>query len=180
MNRVPKQLSADQGRHSTRWYVVATKGREEKKAQLNLERQGYSVFLPQLSLRKRRNGQWEITTQPLFPCYLFISLALGEDDPAPIRSTMGCVGLVRFGHTYTSVPAELITCLQSVAASDHVAPAPFVSGNTVRLVSGPFAGLEAIFDTVKGKERAQVLPEVLGRIQRLNVELDSLGDCIDC
>ncbi|WP_435219069.1 transcription termination/antitermination NusG family protein [Luminiphilus sp. nBUS_07] len=174
MIRVFKNLSADQSCDSTCWYVVATKSREEATAKLNLERQGYSVFLPQLSLRKRRKGKWEIITEPLFPGYLFVSLELGADDPGPIRSTVGCIGLVRLGHTYTPVPAELIAGLQSVAANDGVTPSPFSSGDTVRLASGPFAGLKAVYDMAKGVDRALILLELLGKVQRLTVEINSL------
>ena len=157
------------------WYVVATKSRDEEIAKVNLERQGYLVFLPTISLKKRRRGHWTSVTEPLFPGYLFISLIFGDDDPAPIRSTVGCVGLVRFGQTYTPVPYELITRLEVAADTGSVTLAPFQSGDAVRLMSGPFVGLEAIYDMAKGSERAQVLLEVLGRVQRLIVETDSLS-----
>ena len=175
MVRVANKLSAERSCDATRWYVVATKSREEKKAQLNLERQGYSVFLPQFNLKKRRKGKWEINTEPLFPGYLFVSLELGADDPGPIRSTVGCVGLVRFGHTYSPVPTELIAALEAAAATDDPALSPFQSGDAVRLMCGPFAGLEAVYDKARGEERAQVLLEVLGTAQRLTVEMDSLA-----
>jgi len=156
------------------WYVVATKSRDEEVAKVNLERQGYLVFLPTISLKKRRRGHWTPVTEPLFPGYLFVSLVFGNDDPAPIRSTVGCVGLVRFGQTYTPVPSELIARLRAAVSKDMAAPAPFQSGDAVRLMSGPFVGLEAIYDMAKGEDRAQVLLEVLGRVQRLTVELDTL------
>jgi transcriptional antiterminator RfaH len=157
------------------WFVVATKSRDEKIAKVNLERQGYLVFLPTISLKKRRRGHWTPVTEPLFPGYLFVSLILGTDDPAPIRSTVGCVGLVRFGPTHTPVPADLIASLGATAINDGQAPAPFQSGDAVRLVSGPFAGLEAVYDMPKGEDRAQVLLEVLGGVQRLNLEMDALS-----
>ena len=156
------------------WYVVATKSRNEGVAKLNLERQGYCSFLPTINLKKRRRGQWTLVKEPLFPGYLFVSLALGTDDPAPIRSTAGCVGLVRFGHTYTPVPAELVAGLEATAATDDPALAPFQSGDAVRLMSGPFAGLQAVYDMAKGEDRARVLLEVLGGVQRLTVEMDIL------
>ena len=156
------------------WYAVATKPRNEGDAKLNLERQGYSLFLPTIRLKKRRRGQWTLVTEPLFPGYLFVSLVLGTDDPAPIRSTVGCVGLVRFGPTYTPVPAELIAGLKAAAATYDPVLAPFKRGDAVRLMSGPFAGLGAIYDMAKGEQRVQVLLEVLGRVQRLTVELDAL------
>ena len=157
------------------WYVVATKSRNEGVAKLNLERQGYRSLLPTINLKKRRGGQWILVTEPLFPRYLFVSMILGTDDPAPIRSTAGCVGLVRFGHTYTPVPVELVAGLEAAAANDDPALAPFQSGDAVRLMSGPFAGLEAVYNMAKGEDRAQVLLEVLGRVQRLTVEMDILG-----
>ena len=167
----------DPARHAANaaWYVVATKSRDEEIAKFNLERQGYLVFLPTISLKKRRRGHWTPVTEPLFPGYLFISLIFGDDDPAPIRSTVGCVGLVRFGQTYTPVPSKLITTLKVAADTGSAAPAPFQSGDAVRLMSGPFVGLEAIYDMAKGEERAQVLLEMLGRVQRLTVETDSLS-----
>ena len=156
------------------WYAVATKARDEAIAKANLERQDYQVFLPVISLKKRRRGRWMPVTEPLFPGYLFVSLVLGADDPAPIRSTVGCVGLVRFGQTYPPVPSELMARLKAAVGKDTAAPAPFQSGDAVRLMSGPFVGLEAIYDMAKGEDRAQVLLEVLGRVQRLTVELDTL------
>ena len=157
------------------WYVVATKSRGEETAKVNLERQGYLVFLPTICLKKRRRGHWIPVTEPLFPGYLFISLIFGDDDPAPIRSTVGCVGLVRFGQTYTPVPYELITTLKVAADTGSVTLAPFQSGDAVRLMSGPFVGLEAIYDMAKGEDRGQVLLEVLGRVQRIIVQTDSLS-----
>ena len=157
------------------WYLVATKSRKEGVAKLNLERQGYCLLLPTISLKKRRRGQWALVSEPLFSGYLFVSLILGKDDLAPIRSTVGCVGLVRFGQAYTPVSADLIAGLEAAATTDASIFAPFQSGDAVRLMSGPFAGLEAVYDMAKGEERAQVLLEVLGRVQRLTVETDILG-----
>ena len=155
--------------------MVATKSRDEEIAKVNLERQGYSVCLPTITLKKRRRGHWTPVTEPLFPGYLFISLIFGDDDPAPIRSTVGCIGLVRFGQTYTPVPSELITSLKVAAGTESAIPAPFQSGDGVRLMSGPLAGLRAVYDMAKGGDRAQVLLEVLGRVQRLTIEMDGLS-----
>ena len=146
MTLVSKKPSEDQHHARAKWYVVATKTREEETARVNLERQGYIVFLPKLSLKKRRKGHWRVVTESLFPGYLFVALKLGEDDPAPIRSTVGCIGLVRFAHAYTPVPGELIESLQAAALEADDVKAPFEPGDKVHFVSGPFAGIEAVFD----------------------------------
>ena len=157
------------------WYAVATKARAEAVAKGNLERQHYQVFLPTISLKKRRRGRWTPVTEPLFPGYLFVSLLLGADDPAPIRSTVGCIGLVRFGQTHTPVPSSLIAALQGTSDGAVDAPLPFSKGDKVRLIAGPFAGLEGVFDMPRGEDRAEVLLELLGKVQRLTVNQDDLS-----
>ena len=87
------------------WYAVATRPRMEGAARENLERQGYGVCLPELRLRKRRQGRWQDVNEPLFPGYLFVALDLAVDNTAPIRSTVGVRGLVRFGLRSPPMPA---------------------------------------------------------------------------
>ena len=157
------------------WYAVATKARDETIAKANLERQDYQVFLPTISLKKRRRGRWIPVTEPLFPGYLFVSLVLGADDPAPIRSTVGCIGLVRFGQNHAPVSSSLIAALQGASEGAIDARLPFNQGDKVCLIAGPFAGLEAVFDMPRGEDRAQVLLDLLGKVQRLTVGLDELS-----
>ena len=114
-------------------------------------------------------------TEPLFPGYLFVSLVLGADDPAPIRSTVGCIGLVRFGQNHAPVPSGLIAALQGTSDGAVDAPLPFNQGDKVRLIAGPFAGIEAVFDMPRGEDRAQVFLELLGKVQRLTVNQDDLS-----
>ena len=115
-----------------------------------------------------------MVTESLFPGYLFVALELGEDDPAPIRSTVGCIGLVRFAHAYTSVPGELIESLQTNESEANDVEAPFKPGDKVRFVSGPFAGIEAVFDMARGGDRAQVLLQLLGKVQRITVGINEM------
>ena len=174
MTLASQKVFEDRDYARANWYVVATKTREEEKARINLERQGYSVCLPKVSLKKRRKGHWQVVTESLFPGYLFVALELGEDDPAPIRSTVGCIGLVRFAHVYTPVPGELIESLQAIESEANDVEAPFKPGDKVRFVSGPFAGIEAVFDMARGGDRAQVLLQLLGKDQRITVGIDEM------
>ena len=51
----------------------------------------------------------------------------------------------------------------------------FTAGETVRIEGGPFAGLTAVFDIPKGDDRAQVLLEMLGKVQQVLVDSDHLA-----
>jgi transcriptional antiterminator RfaH len=167
-----------QGNASPSWYVVATKSRQEAVAAQNLRWQGYGVFLPIINLKKRRRGHWVSETEPLFPGYVFLALQLGRDDPIPIRSTVGCIGLVRFGQAYTPMPADFMASLRAVEDLTAAPPSQFSAGDIVKIETGPFAGIEAVFDMAKGKDRAQVLVNILGKPQRLKVGVDGLSNWI--
>lgn len=79
------------------WYLAHSKPGQEEVAKTNLERQGYTVYLPLCNLFRRRMGRRLAVIGPLFPRYLFIQLESGVDDWRPIRSTKGVAALVRFG-----------------------------------------------------------------------------------
>ncbi len=157
------------------WYVVATRPRQESIARVHLARQGYQVLLPEISLKKRRQNRWVGVVEPLFPGYLFVNITFGQDDTAPIRSTRGCRGLVRFDEHYPSVPTAVFEGLKGQAASVLESAPLFTAGETVRIEDGPFAGLMAVFDMHEGDERARVFIQMLGKARHLLIDLDQLS-----
>ena len=157
-----------------RWYVVTSKPRQEHVARENLKRQGYRAYLPQVVMNKRRRGVWGPVTEPLFPGYLFVCLTLGQDDPAPIRSTVGCMGLVTLGKVLAPVPEPVMATLLNFGDELRQPAAAFNPGDLVWLEDGPFEGLEAVFDMSRGADRARVLIELLGRQQRIEVSVNHL------
>ena len=156
------------------WFCLRAKPRMEAVAAATLATlDSVEVFLPR-TIRPKKAAPTLI--KPLFPGYLFVSLAMGEDDPAPIRSTMGCIGLVRLGAVYTPLPAAFVENLEALARENTQPQALFKSGDKVKLTAGPFAGLEAVYDMAKGEDRARVLLEVLGTVQRLTVDVGALDN----
>ena len=79
-----------------------------------------------------------------------------------------------FAHVYTPVPGELVKGLQAIESETNDVEAPFKPGDKVRFVSGPFAGIEAVFDMARGGDRAQVLLQLLGKQQRITVGIDEM------
>lgn len=153
------------------WYPVHTKGRQEFVAFENMDRQGYRVHLPLLRAPKRRRGRWQEVVEPLFPGYLFVEMDLGLDDPAPIRSTRGVIGLVRFGGLAQPMPSGVVEALISAAgcADDGAVRHEylFAAGDPVEVVDGPLAGLHAVFLAPSGNDRVRLLLELLGREHRV-------------
>jgi len=156
----------------SQWYAIHTKARQEHIAVDNLQRQDYETFLPLIRQSRHRRGRWREVTEPLFPGYLFTRLDLGSDNIAPIRSTRGVAGLVRFGGRHIPVPGDLVENL--IAIQDDMdglicTATLFQSGDRVAIASGPLAGLEGIFLAASGKERVSLLLDFLGKQQRIDV-----------
>lgn len=158
------------------WRVVYCKARQEARARVHLNNQGYRVFLPLLRFRKRLRGRDQFCLEPMFPRYLFVSLDT-QQSWAPIRSTRGVVGLVRIGDSAPIVPAELISQLLSCSDDDGVIEASkqqLQNKQPVEITAGPFAGYRGLFESRKGEQRAMILLEVLSRQQRIEVSIDSM------
>jgi transcriptional antiterminator RfaH len=116
---------------------------------------------------KRRRGRWQDVVEPLFPGYLFVELDLGLDDPAPIRSTRGVSGLVRFGGHPRAMPSGVVEALIAAAgrADDGAVRREwlFAAGDPVEVIDGPLAGLHGVFLAPSGNDRVRLLLELLGR-----------------
>lgn len=159
------------------WYVVHTKPRQEHRALLNLERQGYQCYLPVLPVEKIRQKKLVLSEEPLFPRYLFIYLDsnLNGKSWVPIRSTLGVSRLVSFGQEPAKVDPSLIDTLRG--HDDLLRAEPnrlFDAGESVVIQDGPFAGIEAVYQMTDGESRAMVLIELLSKPTVLKVDLTSL------
>ncbi|MDE2088973.1 MAG: transcription/translation regulatory transformer protein RfaH [Gammaproteobacteria bacterium] len=154
------------------WYLVYTKPRREILAQENLDRQGYMTYLPLMRSRRRRVDRLILVTEPLFPRYLFVHLDAQTDNWAPIRSTLGVVGLVRFGPQPARAPDDLIDLLKSRDGPDGIQTLPmpdFHRGDAVRITEGTMAGYQGIFLAKSGRERVVILLEIAGRDARVQL-----------
>ena len=151
------------------WYVISTKPRSEFAARDNLERQGYTTYLPIVSQPRRRNNRRIYTTDPLFPRYLFIHLNKSTDNWSPIRSTLGVSKLVSFGFVPARMPDELIAMLQERENSNglHEINTEFKTGEKIRIEDGPMTGYEGVFLAQTSKERVIVLLDILGGESRI-------------
>jgi len=159
------------------WFAVQCKPRREVLAETNLGNQGYRVYLPRLATQRRRDGRWVDTVEPLFPRYLFLAAGSERQSLAPVRSTPGVCGLVRFGGQPAAIPEAVVESLrarQDPATGAFARRSPFTPGARVEFRAGPFAGLEGVFDMEASQERVYVLLELLGKLNRVPVARDWL------
>lgn len=157
------------------WYLVHTKPRQEDIALANLERQGYACYLPQLRIERVRRRTAEVVIEPMFPRYLFIRLDSSDQGKSwsPIRSTLGVSQLVHFGGRAAKVDDNLVDLLRQ---RERALPteAMFHSGDLVVIADGPFAGVEAIYQTADAERRAFILLEILAKPVSMHIDAGRL------
>jgi transcriptional antiterminator RfaH len=161
--------------HTIDWYLVHTKPRQELLALENLHRQGYECYLPRMRVEKIRGRKASTANEPMFPRYLFIRLDSGEQGKSwsPIRSTLGVSQLVQFGGRPARVDDALVAHLieRERALPEQVL---FSAGDSVVITQGPFAGLEAVYQTRDAEKRSLILLEILTKTVKMQIETAAL------
>jgi transcriptional antiterminator RfaH len=159
------------------WYVARTKPRQEAVANGNLQRQGFATYLPKLKVLKRIRRQQVLRMEPMFPQYLFFRPAHAQHSIAPVRSTIGVLTIVRFGHQPALLSPERLDAISALEARQNESSIEELSaiqpGSRVVVVDGPLAGMEGLVSSVSAK-RVEVLMHLLGSDTKVNLALASL------
>lgn len=156
------------------WYAVQTKPRCEERVIYRLrDRRGLSVFLPKMETLRKRRSQRVTVVEPLFPSYVFVRMSLEPDPWYTVKWTPGVKRIVGIGETPTPVPPEAMYLLMTRCGAGEIIQwrLGLRHGEAVRIIHGPFAGLEGILDRPASRgERVRVLLQLLG--STTSVEMD--------
>ena len=160
------------------WYAVQTRPNREFLANSALAAiEGVETFLPTLHVqpvnpRSRKE-------RPFFPGYLFVCADLCALGQKCIQYKPGVTRLVGLDDEPTPIPVPIIAEIRDrVQAAQALDPlglgggATLQPGDKVRILSGPLAGYEGMFDTrLGGQTRARILVDFMGRGE-LKTDLD--------
>lgn len=141
------------------WYVLRTKPHKEMSVYRLLKSRDVTVFYPTIKVNPVNPRSSRI--RPYFPGYMFVEADLEQIGRSTLEWLPGSHGLVTFGNEPASVPDHMIEMVKNSSDAWHQAQQEkrsFRAGDKVRIVDGPLAGYEAIFDTeLSGQQRVQVL-----------------------
>ena len=158
------------------WYLIQFKPNSHRMAERNLQRQGFETFLPMQKITQRKASHFVNDAKPFFPGYMFVSV---NSELAPwrtINSTMGVSRLVNFDGKPTPLPLQLISGLMQRcdAASTMLPLNGFNEGDSVEMLTGPFANFIVTVDTIDPEQRIWVLMDFMGQKTRIRVSADQL------
>jgi len=156
------------------WFLINCKAGQDEKAEYNLRAQDFEVFRPKVDVGERGAGaeSSNVNTrlESLFPRYLFIHLDPQVRSIAPVASTPGVRGPVRFGTVYATASEDLIEQLRADTASlSSIDPGTWEKDRPVRIDRVGFESMRATYCNPHGAERSAVLVDLLGRQARIVV-----------
>ena len=157
------------------WFAVVTKPRQEQIALENLQRQGFECFLPMAeNPYQRRSKKQQKIIEPLFPRYLFLKAIAESQNLAPVRSTQGVIGMVRFGTELAVIPEQIIDAIKQRITPEtgliKIQAIQIKPGDKVKVFDGPLSGLTGIVQEKNSDRRTIILMELLGRPTKVQVE----------
>jgi transcription elongation factor/antiterminator RfaH len=163
MSRFARRSLALEG--DERWFLVHTLPKSEQRAKVHLRAQGFRTYLPQINRTVRHARRFRDAQVPLFPRYLFLTLDLSRDRWLSVRSTVGVSTMFTCEGRPVPVPAGVVEDLisyydQTSGRLDF----KLARGESVRILSGPFAELIGTLDRLDAGGRTRVLLEIMSTV----------------
>ena len=151
------ELEGDQ-----RWFLAHTLPKSESRAEIHLRAQGFRTYLPQINKTIRHARQFRNVRAPLFARYMFLILDLSHDRWLSVRSTVGISSLFTCQGRPVPVPAGVVEHLIAYYNETLASPDPgLTEGQSVRILSGPFANLVGTLDRLDAAGRTRVLLDIM-------------------
>ena len=159
------------------WLVVNARPNREQTAVVNLARQGYEPYCPQIAKLIRHARTSVVKPRPLFPGYVFVRHHPEQTLWRPILSTIGVRSLVRFGDQLGRLDDAFVAALRQ-CERDGVVVAPaavYEIGQNVEVLLPAFAGVIGKIMAIDDMSRITVLIEMMQRSVKLKVTADKLA-----
>lgn len=194
--RHPPVIAAEAG---VRWYCISTVPQGEYRCSDALSDAGVASYVPTETMwTRRRKGRdmLKVQTQaPLWRGYSFVRIA-SDRDWAPVyardafgRSRIGALGVIGAHGAPMAIYAGKLAALANeeragwfddsrraaLIAGRDAKPEPIIlAGEVVKIVDGPFAGLEGIAENDNDRHAARISIEMFGKATIATIGLEAL------
>ena len=164
------------------WYVINTYSGHETRVETNLKRRIESmdvadrifrVVVPTEEILEIRGGQRRQVSRKLLPGYVLVEMLMEDETWYVVRNTPGVTGFVGAARPAALARAEVKAIMQQTRVAEPRIRVGFATGDSVRVVDGPFVDFIAEVDEINlDKGKVRVLISMFGR--DTPVELDLL------
>jgi transcriptional antiterminator NusG len=165
--------------NSKKWYVLRAIGGKEKKVKEYIENEiangdlkGFvdQVLIPTEKVYQIRNGKKISKERNFFPGYVLIEAALVGEVAHTLRNFPNVIGFLGDTKGGDPVPMRQSEVNRILGRVDELAETgeeiniPFVVGETVKVIDGPFNGFNGTIEGInEEKKKLQVMVKIFGR-----------------
>ena len=162
-----------------KWYVLRAIGGKEKKVKEYIENEiavgdlkGFvdQVLIPTEKVYQIRNGKKISKERNFFPGYILIEAALVGEVAHTLRNFPNVIGFLGDTKGGDPVPMRqsevnrILGRVDELAETDEELNIPFVVGETVKVIDGPFNGFNGTIEGInEEKKKLQVMVKIFGR-----------------
>ena len=162
-----------------KWYVLRVMGGKERKTvsfiEKEIDRLGMQDFVTQILIPTEkvyqiRNGKKVSKEKNFFPGYVLVEANLKGEIPHILKNVTNVLGFL--GATKGGVPVpmrkseinKILGKVDEMALIDENISIPFVVGETVKVIDGPFNSFNAeIEDIDEQKKKLKLMVKIFGR-----------------
>jgi transcriptional antiterminator NusG len=165
--------------NSKKWYVLRAIGGKEKKVKEYIENEiangdlkGFvdQILIPTEKVYQIRNGKKISKERNFFPGYVLIEADLVGEVAHTLRNFPNVIGFLGDTKGGDPVPMRqnevnrILGRVDELAENDEEINVPFVVGETVKVVDGPFNGFNGTIEEInEEKKKLQVMVKIFGR-----------------
>jgi len=165
--------------NSKKWYVLRAIGGKEKKVKEYIENEIANgdlkdfvdqVLIPTEKVYQIRNGKKISKERNFFPGYILIEAVLVGEVAHTLRNFPNVIGFLGDTKGGDPVPMRqsevnrILGRVDELAENDEEINIPFVVGETVKVIDGPFNGFNGTIEEInEEKKKLQVMVKIFGR-----------------
>ena len=162
-----------------RWYVVRSISGKEKKvkeylemeiSRMKLDQFVSQVLIPTEKVFQIRNGKKVSKERAYLPGYVLLEAALVGEVPHLVKSIPNVIGFLGAKKGGDPLPMRLsevnriLGKVDELAESEEEMNIPYVVGETVKVIDGPFNSFSGIIEDIdEAKKKLKVMVKIFGR-----------------
>ena len=171
-----------------RWYVVNTYSGHENRVKDNLEKRVESMGIQDSLFRvlvaeepeiEIKHGKEVEKMRNIFPGYVFVEMKMTDEAWYVVRNTPGVTGFIGSSgggaKPFPVSPDEIESILRRMGQSDKKVVVDFKVGDTVRILTGPFTGMEGRVSEMNDQTQvASIMTMLFGRETPTDINYNDL------
>ena len=173
----------------SQWFVIHTLSGQELKVKESIEKRIKTeemgdlikeVMVPMEKVTEVRSGKKTVTTRKLYPGYVFVDIALLDENKRIVekpwyfvRDTPGIIGFVGGDRPIPTPQAEIDTIKEQIAESEDTEKPKvnFDVGETIKITDGPFLSFAGVIEEIEPERgKLKVTVNIFGRNTPVELE----------